>query len=167
MGGHGLGCRGCLPAMPPETLSTQGMPLPENELRKGRICFCLRDLFCSYLAPLQVMLLSLLFEQVHLKKKGKEEQHVPAGGKLAARLCSGEEGDCRLSSDTIPSFLERGSSSLMALAWIEEGSQVSPRPLSEWGSVLLVPGEWLSSSGATAVLALVEVVQGGREAGSA
>lgn len=39
---------------------------------------------------------------------------------------------------------------------------MSPRPHSEWGSVLAVPGEWPSSSGATAVLAPVEVVQGGR-----
>lgn len=50
----------------------------------------------------------------------------------------------------------------MALAWIEEGSQVSPRPHRERGSVLPVPGEWLSCSGATTVLAPVEVLQGGR-----
>lgn len=50
----------------------------------------------------------------------------------------------------------------MALAWVEEGSQVSPKPHREWGPVLPIPGAWLSSSGASTVLAPVEVVQGGR-----
>ena len=67
---------------------------------------------------------------------GGSSQAVPWGR-------AGGEGDARLPAGTIPSALAEGSSSLIPLARVEGGSQVSPRPHSQRVFILPIPGEWL------------------------
>ena len=66
-----------------------------------------------------------------VKKPSEGSSVSPLGWELEARLCPGAESDARLPAGTVPSPLAEGSSSPVASAGVEGGSQVSPGPCSQ------------------------------------